>query len=118
MKVLSEIQRYGLAGICCGVALVVAWPIDAPVSCCLLAVTVTSLFEGLGPSLLSVALSSLAFEHFFLRRTLPPAGERSVYLRSAAFLAAMLLVTGLMELKRRVERSRKRAEDALRNVQS
>ncbi len=29
MKVLSKLQRYGLAIISCGVALAVAWPIDA-----------------------------------------------------------------------------------------
>ena len=69
MKGRSKLERYSLAMICCGVALAVAWPIDAPSSCFLLAVTVSGLFGGLGPSLLSVAFSSIAFEYFFLRRT-------------------------------------------------
>ena len=118
MKVLSKLRRYGLAMISCGIALAVAWPIDAPASCFLLAVTVSSLFGGLGPGLLSVGLSALAFGYFFLGRTLPPAVEPAVFLRFAVFLVASSLITGLMEIKRRVEQSRNRAEEALRQAQS
>jgi len=118
MKVLSKLRRYGLATISCGIALAVAWPIDAPASCFLLAVTVSSLFGGLGPGLLSVGLSALAFGYFFLGRTLPPAVEPAVFLRFAVFLVASSLITGLMEIKRRVEQSRNRAEEALRQAQS
>jgi len=114
MKVFSKIQGYGLAAISCGVAIALAQPIDAPASCFLLAVTVSSLFGGLGPGLLSVGLSALAFDHFFLARTFPVAPEPAVYLRFAVFLTAALLITGLMEMKRRVEQSRNRAEDSLR----
>jgi C4-dicarboxylate-specific signal transduction histidine kinase len=39
-------------------------------------------------------------------------------LRFAAFLAAALLITGLMEIKRRVEESRNCAEEALRQSQA
>jgi C4-dicarboxylate-specific signal transduction histidine kinase len=118
MKVLSKLRRYGLATISCGIALAVAWPIDAPASCFLLAVTVSSLFGGLGPGLLSVGLSALAFGYFFLERTVPPAVEPAVFLRFAVFLVASLLIAGLMEMKRRVEQSRNRAKDALRQAQS
>src|SRR6202051_2143512 len=118
MRVLSAIRGYGLAAICCGVALAVAWPIDAPSSCFLLAVTVSSLFGGLGPGLLSVVISALAFEHYFLWRTFPPAHESATLLRFAVFLIATLLITGLMEIKRRVEESRTRAEEALRLARS
>src|SRR3984893_12626811 len=118
MKVLSKLERYGLAVISCGVALAVAWPIDAPASCFLLAATVSSLFGGLGPGLLSVGLSALAYNHFFLRRTVPPAVEPAVILRFSVFLTATLLITWLMEVKRRVEESRTRAQEALRLAQS
>ena len=118
MKALSKLQHYGLATVSCGVALAVAWHIDAPSSCFLLAVTVSSLFGGLGPGLLSVGLSALAFNYFFLQRTLPPAVEPAIYLRSAVFLVATLLITALMEIKRRVEESRNRAEGALRQTQA
>jgi signal transduction histidine kinase len=118
MNVRSKIQRYGLAVISCGVALPVAWPIDAPASCLLLAVMVSSLFGGLGPGLLSVALSAIAYEHFFLWRTASPPHEPAALLRFTAFLVATLLVTGLMEMKRRAEHSRTRAEEALRQANS
>jgi C4-dicarboxylate-specific signal transduction histidine kinase len=118
MKALSKVQRYGLAAISCGVAFAVAWPIDAPASCFLLAVTISSLFGGSGPGLVSVGLSALAFNYFFLRRPLPPVFEPAILLRFAAFLAATLLITGLMEIKRRVEESRDRAEGALRQSQA
>jgi C4-dicarboxylate-specific signal transduction histidine kinase len=118
MKVLSNLQRYGLAIISCGVALILAWPIDAPSSCFLLAVTASSLFGGVGPGLLSVVLSALAFEHFFLWRTFPPAHETATFLRFAVFVIATLLITALMEVKRRVEESRTRAQEALRLAQS
>jgi C4-dicarboxylate-specific signal transduction histidine kinase len=118
MKVLSKLERYGLAVISCGVALAVAWPIDAPASCFLLAATVSSLFGGLGPGLLSVGLSALAYNHFFLRRTVPPTVEPAVVLRFSVFLTATLLITWLMEIKRRVEESRTRAQEALRVAQS
>jgi C4-dicarboxylate-specific signal transduction histidine kinase len=39
-------------------------------------------------------------------------------LRFAAFLAAALLITGLMEIKRRVEESHNCAEEALRQSQA
>ena len=114
MKIASKLQRYGLAIICCGLALPVAWPIDAPASCFLLAVMVSSLFGGLGPGLLSVTLSAIVYEHFFLWRTSPPAHEPAAFLRFTAFLVATLLVTGLIEMKRRAEESRTRAEEELR----
>src|SRR5260370_32197295 len=88
----------------------------APASCFLLAVMVTSLFGGLGPGLLSVALSAITYEHFFLWRVTPPAHEPAALLRFTVFLTATLLVTGLLEMKRRAEHSRPRAEDAPRQA--
>jgi len=104
--VMSGFQRYGLATICCGVALAVAWFINAPSSCLILGVMVSSLYGGKGPGLLSVVLSALAFDYFFLpprfHLTLEPFSD----LQFAAFLAATLLMTGLIEAKRRVEAAR------------
>src|SRR5437868_8140368 len=102
MNALSRLRPYGLATISCGIALVVAWPIDAPASCFLLAITVSSLFGGLGPGLLSVGFSALGFGYFFLGRPLPPPVEPAVFLRFAVFLLASFVITGLMEIKRRV----------------
>ncbi len=118
MNVLSKLQRYGLAAISCGVALAVAWPIDAPASCFFLAVAVSSLFGGLGPGLLSIGLSAVAFSSLFLHRTTPPAVEPAVFFRFAVFLLTTLLIGMLIEIKRRVEDSRNRAEEALRQANS
>jgi len=118
MKALSQLQRYGLAAISCGVALAVAWPIDAPASCFLLAVAVSSLFGGLGPGLLSIGLSALAFGYLFLRRTIPPAVEPAVFFGFAVFVLATLLIAALIEIKRRVEDSRNHAQEALRQANS
>jgi C4-dicarboxylate-specific signal transduction histidine kinase len=118
MKTVPNLQRYGLAAISCGAALAVAWPIDAPASCFLLAVAVSSLFGGWGPGLLSIGLSAVAFNYLFLRRTIPPAVEPAVFLRFAVFLVATLLIAALIEIKRRVEDSRNRAEEALRQAKS
>jgi C4-dicarboxylate-specific signal transduction histidine kinase len=118
MKTFSKLNRYGLAIISCGVALPVAWPIDAPASCFLLAVMVSSLFGGFGPGLLSVALSAIAYEQFFLWRRSPPAHEPAAFFRFAVFLVATFLVSGLMEMKRRAEESRKRTEEALNQAHS
>jgi C4-dicarboxylate-specific signal transduction histidine kinase len=66
----------------------------------------------------SVALSAIAFDYFFLWRTSPPAHEPATLLRFAVFIAAALLIAGLMEIKRRGEESRNRAEGELRQAQA
>jgi PAS domain S-box-containing protein len=106
MKVVSQLGRYGLATISCGLALALGWPSEAPASCFLLAVIVSSLYGGKGPGLLSVGLSALAFNYFFL----PPKFGLSIapdhYVRFATFVGAAFLITALVEAKRRVEKSR------------
>ncbi len=114
MKIMSSVRRYGFAAISCGLALALAWPLDAPSSCFLLAVMASSLYGGRGPGLLSVALSALAFDYFFLPPRFHLSVEPSSYLRFAVFVGALLLVAGLVEGKRRVEEARKRAEEAVR----
>ena len=111
---LSRFQRYGLAILCCAVALAVAWPIDAPASSFLLAVTVSSLVGGLGPGLLCAALCAIAFDVLFLKRVFQPAFLPTDSLRIVVFLATALLVAGLLEMKRRAEEAGKRAEEDLR----
>jgi C4-dicarboxylate-specific signal transduction histidine kinase len=60
----------------------------------------------------------VAFNYLFLRRTTPPAVEPAVFFRFAVFLLATLLIAVLIEIKRRVEDSRNRAEEALRQANS
>lgn len=108
MKVLSQIRGYGLAAISCGLALAVAWPLDAPTSCFFLAVMVSSLYGGKGPGLFAVALSSLAFDYFFLPPRFQFDLDTASFLRFGPFLVANLLVVGVIEVKRRAEEARRK----------
>jgi PAS domain S-box-containing protein len=116
MRVLSTAWRYGLAVISCGLALAAAIPLEAPSSCLFLAVMVSSLFGGKGPGILSVLLSSIAFDYFFL----PPIHdfwiEPPVYGRFAAFLVPVVLITLVIEAKRRVEEGRRQIDAKYRQV--
>jgi K+-sensing histidine kinase KdpD len=115
-KVVSKLRRYGLAAISCAVAVVVARPLDAPSSCFFLAVMVSSLDAGQGPGLLSVGLSSLAFDYFFLPPRFHLFTEPSSLLRFAVFLGAALLVNRLVEIKRREEESRRQSDAQYRTI--
>jgi PAS domain S-box-containing protein len=106
IKVWPEIRRYSLAISTCALALAVALAIDAPTSCFFLAVTVSGLFGGRGPCILSVVLSALAFDYFFLPPQHHLTMELSASPRFVAFLAAAALIAVLIEMKRRAEVSR------------
>jgi len=115
MTAPPKLRRYGLAAISCGLALAVAWPLDAPASCFFLAVAVSALYGGKGPSLLSIGLSALAFHYFFLPR-FHLYREPYSYLRFTAFLGATLLIAWLIEAKRRVEEARREINARYRTV--
>src|ERR1035438_5875368 len=86
MRVLSKAWPYGLAVISCGLAVAVAIPLDSPSSCFFLAVMVSTLYGGKGPGVVSVVLSSLAFDYFFLPPKYHLWIQPSSYPRFAAFL--------------------------------
>src|SRR5882724_7310026 len=114
MKFTSKLVQYGLAVISPVAALVVAGPLDAPSSCLLLAIMVSNLYGGKGPGLLSVGLSALTFDYFFL----PPGFHLFSIepLRFSAFLGAALLATGLIQGKRRVEESSREINALYRTI--
>src|SRR5277367_873196 len=116
MTVLSRAWRYGLAMISCAIALALAIPLDSPSSCFFLAIILSSLYCGKGPGFLSVLLSSAAFDYFFL----PPKYnfwiQSASYPRFAAFLVPGLLITVVIEAKRRVEQSRSQIDAKYRQV--
>src|ERR1022692_2515366 len=116
MRVLSKAWRYGLAVISCGFALALAIPLDSPSSCFFLAVMVSSLYGGKGPGVLSVLLSSLAFDYFFLPPKYHLWIEPSSYPRFVAFLVPVLLITVVIEAKRRVEEARRQIDAKYRQV--
>ena len=105
-----------LAVISCGLALAAARPVDSPASCFFIAVIVSSLYGGRGPAIVSVVLSALAFDYFFLAPQYSIATERSSYLRFAAFLVAVLIVFVLIEAKRRAEEARRQIDAKYREV--
>lgn len=112
----SNLQSYGLAVLSCGIALAVAQPLDAPVSCFLLAVMASSLYGGQGPGLVSLGLAALTFDYFFLPPQFHLAIETSAYLRFAAFLGAGLTAVVLIEMKRRAEQSRREIHSRYRII--
>ena len=116
MMVLSKAWRYGLAIMSCGLALALAIPLDSPSSCFFLAVMVSSLYGGKGPGVLSVLLSSLAFDYFFLPPKYHLWIEPSSYPRFAAFLVPVLLITVVIEAKRRVEEALRQIDAKYRQV--
>src|SRR5450631_2113133 len=106
IKVLSEMRGYGLAISACALALAIALPIDAPSSCFFLAITVSGLYGGRWPGILSVVLSAFEFDYFFLPPRHHLAIEPTSFPRYGAFLGAAILIAVLIELKRRAEESR------------
>jgi PAS domain S-box-containing protein len=105
-RILSELRGYGLAISASALALAIALPIDGPSSCFFLAITVSALYGGKGPGFLSLVLSALAFDYFFLPPRHHLTIELSAYPRFIAFLAAGVLIAVLIEMKRRAEESR------------
>jgi PAS domain S-box-containing protein len=116
MRVVSKAWRYGLAVTSCGLALALAIPVDSPSSCFFLAVMVSSLYGGKGPGLLSVLLSCLAFDYFFLPPKYNLWIQPSSYPRFAVFLGSVLLIAVLIEAKRRVEEARRQIDAKYRQA--
>ena len=112
-----RLRHYGLALIACGVALVLARPLDAPSSCFMLAIIVSGLFGGRKPGLLAVGFSAIAFNFLFLPSPLSLSAPSSSYFRFGVFVVTALTTSQLIEAKRRIEESRRRIEEALSSTQ-
>ncbi len=111
MDAISEFRRYGLATLCCGLALAAAWAAGAPAPCFFLAVVVSSLYAGMGPGLWCAALSAFAGAYFLSPRTHLFVEPPSI-VELGTFLAAALLIVWLIEGRRRADRNR--ADEELR----
>jgi PAS domain S-box-containing protein len=116
MRVLSTAWRYGLAVVSCGFALALAIPLDSPSSCFFLAVMVSSLYGGNGPGVLSVVLSSLAFDYFFLPPKYSFALQPFSSLQFATFLGSVLLIMVVIEAKRRSDEVRRQIDAKYQQV--
>src|SRR5882762_2792354 len=109
------IRNYIVAVVSTAVALGVArWPVvhleSAPVSLFLCAVMLSAWLGGVGPGLLATLLSAAAFAYYFVNPFEPP--------RFVVFVLAAVLVGSLSAAQRRGMQSLRRAEEALRDMQS
>jgi signal transduction histidine kinase len=109
---------YGIAILLVSSALLIAqWPLlhleTAPVSLFLCAVMVTALFGGVGPGLLATALSSLAFDYYFLPPIYSLAAKPGEIPRLVIFTASALFVGLLSAEQKSATESWKRARDDL-----
>jgi C4-dicarboxylate-specific signal transduction histidine kinase len=109
---------YGIAILSVFSALLIAqWPLlhleTAPVSLFLCAVMVTALSGGVGPGLLATALSSLAFDYYFLPPIYSLAAKPGEIPRLVIFTASALFVGLLSAAQRIATESLKHARDDL-----
>ena len=102
----SLVRADALAAFLCLIAGAIAWILDAPSSCFLLAVVAASLFGGRGPAYLAIVLSSLAFELVFLPPRFHLLHSEAAWLRLAVFVGALLVTEALLNAKRRSDAAR------------
>jgi K+-sensing histidine kinase KdpD len=107
----GRLKTYPLAVLACAIALPIAWELDAPSSCFLLAAMVSSLYGGRGPGYLTVLVSSILFDFFFLLPRFHFLHSQESYPRLAVFIVAIILATELIA-------ARRRAEESLRQTQA
>jgi PAS domain S-box-containing protein len=116
MRLTSNLQSYGLATIACVLAFALAWQLDAPSSCFVLAVMVSTLYGGRGPGLWCAAVSSVAFGYFILTYRVQPASGLSSCSRFAVLVGALLLVNYLVSAKLRSDEARRKSDEHYRVV--
>jgi PAS domain S-box-containing protein len=118
-KVRAAIQRYGLAGLSVAIAVGAALllqrygfrGVEFPLF--LFAIAITVWYAGVGPGILAVILSSLAFNYFFTEPLY------SLYVRNSdlpyyiIFILFAILLTWFSAVRRRVERELLQSRDEL-----
>jgi K+-sensing histidine kinase KdpD len=115
------IWGYGIAALSVVAALIISrWPAinlqTAPVSLLLCAVMFSAWLGGVGPGLLAIALSSLAFDYYFIK-PLHLFALKSVEIpRLVIFVVAALFVGSLSAAQRNAVESRRRARDDLKGT--
>ncbi len=118
-KIPSVIQRYGLAilsvviGLGIGLLLERSHFHDVEFPLFLLAIVVTVWYAGVGPGILAVVLSSLAFDFFFTEPVYSFYVSRSELPYYFVFILFALLLTWFSAVRRRVERDLLQSRDEL-----
>jgi signal transduction histidine kinase len=114
-----EIWGYGIAVVSVSLALVIAlWPPlrleTAPVSLFLGAIMITAWYGGIGPGLIATALSSLAFDYYFLPPIYSLVAKPDQIPRLIVFTLSAVFVGALSAAQRSATESLKRTRDVLR----
>ena len=115
----SPVLRYGLAAASFAIALGLALLEqrygfrDLQVPLFLFAIAVTVWYAGIGPAIVAVVLSSLAFDYFFTEPLYTFYVTRSEIPYYAVFIVFALLLTSFAAVRRRVERDLVQARDHL-----
>jgi C4-dicarboxylate-specific signal transduction histidine kinase len=115
------ISGYGIAVLSVSSALIISqWPPlhleTAPVSLFLCAVMITAWFGGIGPGFFAIALSSLAFDYFFLSPIYSLAAKPGEIPRLVIFTVSALFVGSLSAAQRSATESLRRARDDLKRT--
>jgi C4-dicarboxylate-specific signal transduction histidine kinase len=118
---LPAIWGYGIAILSVSSALLISqWPPlhleTAPVSLFLCAVMITAWFGGAGPGLFATALSTLAFDYYFLAPIYSLAAKPGEIPRLVIFAVSALFVGSLSAAQRSATESLKRARDDLKGI--
>jgi signal transduction histidine kinase len=107
MRLASRFRSYSFASAICAAATIMSWVLRAPSSCFHLAIVICSLYGENGAGLLSLALSILSFDYFFLSPRFQLAAEPASYPRLAAFIATAVCVNLVIAAKQRGDRARR-----------
>ena len=114
-----EIWSYGVAVLSVSLALAIAqWPPlrleTAPVSLFLGAIMITAWYGGIGPGLVATALSSLAFDYYFLPPIFSLVDKPGEIPRLIVFTLSAVFVGALSAAQRSATESLKRTRDDLK----
>jgi signal transduction histidine kinase len=109
MRLSSRLRSYSFATAICTVATIMSWVSGAPSSCFHLGVVICSLYAENGAGLLSIGLSIVCFDYFFLSPRFQFSVQPSSYPRLAAFIATAVCVNLVIAAKQRGDRARREA---------
>ncbi|HWZ50713.1 MAG TPA: PAS domain S-box protein [Granulicella sp.] len=116
MKTSAQLKSYAFAVLLSGVGLAAGFEFDAPSSCLLLAVMGSAISGGLGPGLLTVTLSSIAFRYYFFTPVHHLALTQDILPRFLSLVGAMILATVVIDAKRRSTAARIRLNGEFRSL--
>jgi PAS domain S-box-containing protein len=116
MQTSTQLRSYTFAGVLSAVGLLAGFEFDAPSSCLLLAVMGSAINGGLGPGLVTVTLSSIAFRYYFFTPIHHLTLTQDILPRFLSFVGAMILATVLIDAKRRSTAARIRVNGEFRSL--